>query len=192
VAETYVALLHSIVLGPGRRLVMADLRRMAEGLGLAAPRTLVSTGNLVFEAEEADPGALEGRLEATFAETFGRHVDIILRNAGDWRRLVAGNPFPAESTADASGVVVRVSRRPLGEDRVATLARYLTQGERVALVNGDLWVHFTGQPSLSKLLPALTPKRLGGAGTLRNWNTVRGLGEMLEGETAKAAPARPG
>lgn len=46
----YVALLHSIVLGAGRRVVMADLRRMAEDIGYMDCRTLVSTGNLVFEA----------------------------------------------------------------------------------------------------------------------------------------------
>ena len=50
---TYVALLHSIVLGPGKRLLMADLKAMAEALGFRAPRTLVATGNLIFEAEAA-------------------------------------------------------------------------------------------------------------------------------------------
>lgn len=48
----YVALLHSIVLGAGRRVVMSDLKAMAEGLGFRNARTLVATGNLVFEAEE--------------------------------------------------------------------------------------------------------------------------------------------
>jgi putative membrane protein insertion efficiency factor len=46
---TYVALLHSIVLAPGRRVVMSDLRDMASSLGYQNPRTLVSTGNIVFE-----------------------------------------------------------------------------------------------------------------------------------------------
>ncbi|HCL65736.1 MAG TPA: hypothetical protein DIC56_13045 [Rhizobium sp.] len=44
-------------------------------------------------------------------------------------------------------------------------------------VEGDLWVDFSGKPSESKLLSALTTKRLG-VGTLRNWNTVRSLAEM--------------
>ena len=36
---TYVALLHSIVLGPGKRLVMTDLKAMAAEIGFANPRT---------------------------------------------------------------------------------------------------------------------------------------------------------
>ncbi|TIX36354.1 MAG: DUF1697 domain-containing protein, partial [Mesorhizobium sp.] len=43
--QTYVALLYSIVLGEGRRVVMSDLKAMAESLGLNNPRTLVATGN---------------------------------------------------------------------------------------------------------------------------------------------------
>lgn len=178
---TYVALLYSIVLGQGRRLVMADLRAMAESLDLEAPRTLVSTGNLVFEAKGATVAQLEQRLEAAFEPLFGRHVDIIVRSAADWRQLVAGNPFPKESAADASRVMVRVMRKPVADDVAAALEPYLANGERLKLVAGDLWVHFPHEPSQSKLLGALTPKRLGGAGTSRNWNTIRRLGEMLAG-----------
>ncbi|TGT25356.1 DUF1697 domain-containing protein, partial [Mesorhizobium sp. M4B.F.Ca.ET.169.01.1.1] len=42
--HTYVALLYSIGLGEGRRLVMSDFKAMAEGLGFNNIRTLVSTG----------------------------------------------------------------------------------------------------------------------------------------------------
>ncbi len=46
----HVALLYSVVLGPGRRVRMDDLRAMAEGLGFERVRSLVATGNLVFDA----------------------------------------------------------------------------------------------------------------------------------------------
>ena len=176
---TYVALLYSIGLGEGRRLVMADFRAMASKLGLAAPRTLIATGNLVFEAKGTTVPRLEARLEAAFEETFGRRVDIIVRTAAAWRKLIAGNPFVAESRADASRVVARVARRPIGAGAIAALERYRTKGERLNVVNGDLWIHFAHAPNQSRVLAALTPARLNGAGTLRNWNTIRRLGDML-------------
>ncbi|RWL89300.1 MAG: DUF1697 domain-containing protein, partial [Mesorhizobium sp.] len=63
--QTYVALLYSIILGEGRRVVMADLKSMAEELGLKNVRTLVATGNLVFEARTGEISKLEQRLEQT-------------------------------------------------------------------------------------------------------------------------------
>lgn len=119
--QTYVALLYSIVLGEGRRVVMSDLKAMAEGLGLNNPRTLVATGNLVFEAQETELAALEQRLEAAFAKTFGRHVDIVVRRADGWLRLAAGNPFPAESAEAADQVAVRVMRAPVRDEAAAAL-----------------------------------------------------------------------
>jgi uncharacterized protein (DUF1697 family) len=74
-----------------------------------------------------------------------------------------------------------VMRRPLGDGIIPVLEPYRADGERMQVVDGDLWLNFTRDMGNSKLLSALTPRRLGGAGTSRNWNTVRRLGEMIGG-----------
>ncbi|HEV7306514.1 DUF1697 domain-containing protein [Ensifer sp.] len=176
--NSYVALLYSIVLGPGRRVVMRDLKQMAEGLGYRSPRTLVATGNLVFDAGQTSIRDVEMPLEAAFSQTFGRHVDIIVRSGAGWLRLAASSPFHDEGEKDATQVHVRVMREPLAEEALVGLQRYCVAGERLAIVDGDLWVHFPGKASESKLLGAMTTKRLG-IGTFRNWNTVKGLSDML-------------
>jgi uncharacterized protein (DUF1697 family) len=172
---TYVALLHSIVLGPGKRLVMADLKAMAAELGFGDPRTWVATGNLIFEADDAPLPVIESRLEAAFRARFGKHADIILRTAQDWRRLAAKNPFPQGNGAD---IGIRVMRKPLGPDALAMLGRFASPGIALALADGDLWIDFSGKPSETKLLSHLTTKKLG-VGTLRNANTVNALAAML-------------
>jgi uncharacterized protein (DUF1697 family) len=80
--------------------------------------------------------------------------------------------------ATAPGVV-RVMRDPIQSDGVPSLTRLLTQGERLEVVQGDLWVHFKHELNRSRLLPVLASGRLG-IGTVRNWNTIRRLNEMLE------------
>lgn len=171
---TYVALLHSIVLGGGKRVVMADLRAMAEELGYRNCRTLVSTGNLVFEADRSPIGDIEQRLEAAFEKRFGKHVDIIARSGDDWLKLTAGNPFPAR---EGSEVGVRIMRAPLDESVLELLERHRGE-EKIAVVNGDLWVDFGGKASETRLLSAMTTKKLG-IGTSRNANTVARLAEMI-------------
>lgn len=179
---TYVALLHSIVLGPGRRLAMADLRSLAEELGFDRPRTLVATGNLVFEADEGDARALEARLEPAFAARFDKHIDIVVRSASAWRRLAAGNPYLEAAEAAPASVHVRVMRAPLAASIVDDLERYRSGREAIAVVDGDLWLHFPHGFGGSRLGAALTPRRAGGVGTVRNWNTVRRLAAMVHSE----------
>lgn len=178
---THVALLYSVVIDKSRRVAMADLRQIAERLGHQNVRTLVSTGNMLFDASSQDIASLEAALERAFADFHGKHVDFIIRTADQWRKLVAANPFAAESAANPDRVVVRVMRAPAGETVAALLRPYQTAGEQVAIVDGDVWIAFPSQPSQSRLLGLLTPKRMGGVGTARNWNTVRRLGEMLGG-----------
>ena len=176
---TYVALLHSIVLGPGKRVVMTDLRRIAEEMGFLNPRTLVATGNLVIDSnEELSVPCVEERLERGIRGALGKHIDVIVLTASDWMSLSAGNPFPADGKSDGSRVMVRAMRSPLAATAISGLEKYCTPQERVALVSGHLWVSFSGRASETKLLAQLTTKRLG-VGTLRNFNTVKGLTSML-------------
>jgi uncharacterized protein (DUF1697 family) len=175
----YVALLYSIVIDAKRRVVMSDLRSIAEGLGYKNVRTLVSTGNLIFEADRTAVSSIESKLEKAFADFHGKHVDIIVKTSADWKRLVAANPFLTEAEAEPDRVGIRIMRDPLRPDLADFLRPYQTDGERVAIVDGHVWVHYPGQISLSKLAGQLTPKRMGGVGTARNWNTVKRLGEML-------------
>ena len=158
---------------------MADWRTMMEKLGLQNPRTLIATGNAVFESDGVTVQELEDRLENAFENRFGRRVDTIVCSAASFRRLTRANPFSKESNRDGSRVMVRVMRTPLKSDIVDSLRRYQTQGERVKIVNGNLWVHFKDEPNRSGIVRVLGSKRLG-VGTVRNWNTVRRLNEMLE------------
>lgn len=177
---TYVALLYSIVIDAKRRVVMSDLRAIAEKLGYTNVRTLVSSGNLVFDADETSVPAIERALEKAFADFHGKHVDIIVKDAADWKRLVAANPFLAEAEAEPDRVGVRIMRDPADAKLLDFFRPYQTAGERVAIIDGHVWVHYQGQASLSKLAGQLTPKRMGGVGTARNWNTVKRLGAMLD------------
>ena len=170
---TYVALLYSIVLGEGRRLVMSDLKAVAAGLGLQNPRTLLATGNLIFEAEAQPVAKLESQLEKAFAKAMGKHIDIIIRTAPDWRKLAA-NPFPDKS---GDQVCLRIMRDPL-TDSCWNLVQEKAIDAEVRRVNGDLWVAFSGKASESRLPGHLTTKKLG-VGTIRNWNTVRRISESL-------------
>ncbi|MBZ9810678.1 DUF1697 domain-containing protein [Mesorhizobium sp. BR1-1-9] len=176
--QIYVALLYSIVLGEGRRVVMSELKAMAEGLGLKNVRTLVATGNLVFDSEKISIAALENRLEAAFEKAFGRHVDIIVRGAGDWLKLAACNPFPAESAEAGDQVAVRVMRKAVARDAISGLQAHAAEDEKVVLVDGDIWLVFSRERPSSRLLAAANHKRMG-IGTSRNWNTVRKLAEMV-------------
>jgi uncharacterized protein (DUF1697 family) len=177
---TYIALLYSIGIAENRRLSMQAWRSMMADLGLIRPRTVIATGNAMFDFAETGICEMEAMLEDAFESRFGRRVDTIVRTATAFRHLVQRNPFLKEAEQDPSRVIARIMREPLSAKKTTKeLARFLTQGEQIAVIHGDLWVHFKGEPSQSKLMPILGSKRLG-IGTVRNWNTIRRVNRLLD------------
>lgn len=181
--NTHVALLYSVVLTPERRVVMVDLKAMAEDLGFVAPRTLGASGNLIFEAPGRMPvGTIEQKLEPAFAARFGRSVDIIVRSAAEFRALAEANPFRDEAETEPTSVHVRVMREPIGEEALGPLLPWRAPSERLAVAGGHLWLHLPDGAGTSKLAGRLTPRHMGGVGTTRNWNTVRRLAALVAGD----------
>jgi uncharacterized protein (DUF1697 family) len=174
----YVALLYSILL-PDGRLRMAAWRELLEAEGLTHVRTALSTGNAVFETERTAVPRLEARLEAAYERAFGRRVNHIVRTSAAFQGLVAANPFPVETHQDPGHVAVRVMRKPLKDADLAVLSERATPREKVAIVNGDLWLYSPEPPGTSRVVALLSRER-SGVGTIRTWGTIRRLGEMLE------------
>jgi len=172
---TWVALLYSIVL-PGGRLKMADLKALAEVLGYDEVRTVASSGNLVFETGERKAAEVEAELEAAFAQRFDKAVPVIVRDAGAFKTLVRANPFP--DVKDAKQISVRLMRAPYPDNLPDDLRPYMAD-ERVALVNGDLFIHFPGQPSKTRLLSAFGTKRFATPGTFRTLAMLRKIAAAL-------------
>jgi uncharacterized protein (DUF1697 family) len=175
----YVALLYSITLDRERRLRNADWLQVLEGLGLERPRAFLATGNAIFETGRISIPRLEDRLEDAFEQAFGRRIDTIIRTAAAFRRLVVANPFPEETERDPGHVAVRVMRQPIGQAAFADLAGRASPREKVALVDGDLWI-YTPEPAGKSRVVARLSRERSGIGTIRTWSTVRRLGDMLE------------
>src|SRR5688572_4013562 len=70
-SEQYVALLRGINVGTAKRVAMADLRALVEGLGYQNVRTLLNSGNVVFGGPSASPGAVAARIERAFEGRLG-------------------------------------------------------------------------------------------------------------------------
>jgi len=85
---TYIALLRGINVGGHKRVAMSDLRDLLAGLGLANPRSLLQSGNLVFESDRKAPSEIETLLGRTTRDRLGLESDFFVRSAAEWRPRV--------------------------------------------------------------------------------------------------------
>ncbi len=162
----WVALLYSVVLTPVRRVKSSDLLELAEVLSLGPAKTVLSTGNLIFQASGVE-AELSRRIEGQIAEAWGKPISVLIRSAEDLRRLLAANPFPTQTALDPAKVAVRVMRDPLPADLNTRMSEICSQEEAFALQDRALWIMSQDQLSLSPLARVAGSSKPG-IGTFRN------------------------
>jgi uncharacterized protein (DUF1697 family) len=168
-------MLYSVVISPVRRVTAADLTDLAASLGFSAVKTVLSTGNLVFDAG-GDEDKLTTLIEARIAESWGRAIPVLVRSDMDFQALRASNPFP---DADPARVAVRILRNQPAEDSVAQLPSRCGADEKFAASDRALWV-LTGDPTKSSpLIRAMAAPRIG-VGTFRNASALMKIAAALD------------
>jgi hypothetical protein len=129
---TYVALIRGINLGRAKRVAMADLRAALGRLGFQRVRTLLNSGNVVFETNLSAKSAA-ARIELAMEKEIGVTASVLVLTADESRGhrgtsphlrchepvpALRGIPLPVKEL-DAFG------KRDWGSEKIALAARGL-------------------------------------------------------------------
>jgi uncharacterized protein (DUF1697 family) len=172
-----VALLRGVNLAGANRVTMAELRGVFEGLGLARVRTLLQSGNVVFEAPDLDAAALEAAAEQALAAC-GLRTEAFVRTADQWAAMIADNPFADAAREDPAHLVAMVLKAAPPATAPAALAGAILGRERVEIVGRAAFIVYPDGIGDSRFTGARLDRALGVRGTGRNWNTVLKLARM--------------
>jgi uncharacterized protein (DUF1697 family) len=168
----HIALLRGINVGGRNIVAMADLRQLMDTLGFTSARSLLQSGNLVFQGDRRTTATVEHLLEVETEKRLGVSVDYFVRTAAEWEVIVARNPFPDEARRDPSHLVVMLLKdAPAAKDVKALQAAI--QGPEIVRADGkQLYAVYPAGIGKSKLTNTLIEKKLCARATARNWNTV--------------------
>jgi uncharacterized protein (DUF1697 family) len=160
----YFAFLRGINVTGRNMLRMEDLRVLCTSLGYDNVRTLLQSGNVIFETKRKPTAA---QIAEAVRESSGLNIKVMLRNEAELRSAVERNPFVP--VRDPSSLLVFfLDGEPKG--------KIVYSGPEPFHVDGrELYVDFVEGVGRSKLTTALIERSLGVSGTARNWNTVNKL-----------------
>jgi uncharacterized protein (DUF1697 family) len=160
---TWVALLRAVNLGSRNKVPMAALRTAMAAAGYDDVRTVIASGNVVF-ARRTKPSSRE--LESLIADAFGVRTTVILRSGAQMRKLRAARPFARNA------YVAFLAARPRSTKPIEGLDEF-------AVVGSDLVIHFPSGYAAAQLTGTVLEKKLGLEATVRNWNTVEKLADLV-------------
>jgi len=177
----YVALLRGVNVGRAKRVPMADWRALLEALGCQGVRTILNSGNAVFESAERSAEKLAGRIREAIAGKLAVDVPVIVKSEKDLVAVVRGNELAAPAT-DPSRLLVAFTRDAKSLAGLAALAPLVKAPERFHLGERAAYLFCADGILASKAAVALLGKA-GREATTRNWATVLKIRDLLQGDT---------
>ncbi len=149
---------------------MPDLRLAFEQAGFSNVKTVLTSGNLIFDARSAQLPALERRTEAAMQQLLGRTFYTILRRVDSLQALLQTDPYAPFPVAPQAKRVVTFMRTPMA-----------SQLELPHMVDGAQLLGVIGSEAFTAYLPStkgpvfmqLIAKAFGRDVTTRTWETVR-------------------
>ena len=178
----WVALLRGINVGRNKRVAMADLRRLADGLGHEQVDTVLQSGNVVFSSSKRSADALADGMSAAIADELGMEVSVLVRSGPQLADVVAANPFPDAARDPKNLHAAFVSKAP-AKATLASIDREALGDDDFALGPGVVYLRYSAGMQGSPLTKHVTEKTLGVTMTARNWSTVLKLAEMTSADS---------
>jgi len=178
-ATTYVALLRGINVGKAKRVAMADLRAVIESLGYTNARTLLNSGNAVFDSSRVLRKDAAEALRLALVNKSGVSSRFTLRSSAELAEVVKANPLLDVAT-DHTRLFAAFVTDPADMAKVKPLAKQAWKPEAVAAGPNVVYIWCPNGLLESKAQVAVG-KALGDGVTVRNWATVMKLEGLVKG-----------
>lgn len=149
---------------------MPQLKACFEAGGFTDVKTVLSSGNVVFDGRAASESSVERKAEAAMQEHLGRTFFTIVRRTDTLRELLDADPFAEFKLPASAKRVVTFLREP----PAARLKLPLEVDQaRILAVNGrEILTAYVPQPN-NPVFMTLIEKTFGKDVTTRTWDTVK-------------------
>ena len=164
----YVAFLRGV---SPMNLKMPQLKACLEAAGFSNVKTLLSSGNAVFDSKSASASAVEGKAEAAMAAHLGRTFYTIVRRVDALQAMIDADPYAKFKLPADAKCVVTFLREPPAAGKLK-LPLEVEQARILAVHGREVFTAYVPQPG-NPVFMSLIEKTFGKDVTTRTWDTVK-------------------
>lgn len=178
---TYIAVLRGVNVGKAKRVPMAEWKTLMADLGYANIRTVLNSGNAVFEVKgKSSVATLSANIRKAILDHLNVDAPVIVKSADELKRIAAGNPW-AKDALDASRLLVAFAPDAATLKGLAAMADATGGTDRFHLGADAAYLWCPDGILESPAAEALLGKAGRGV-TTRNWATVGKLLALVNDE----------
>jgi uncharacterized protein (DUF1697 family) len=175
----YIAFLRGINVGGNKKVPMIDLKKSLESFDLTDVKTLLNSGNVVFETQEKEASLITQQIQQKLEKDFGFKIPVIIRTSEELQFLVATDPFRNITITPETRLYVTFS----SEETKGNLKIPYESSEKdfgiLQVSNANICSFLILSPKRGTIdLMRFIEKEFGKKVTTRNWNTVVKLASL--------------
>jgi uncharacterized protein (DUF1697 family) len=165
-----IALIRGINVGKTKRIAMVDLQQLFTDLGHRNVRTLLNSGNVVFETKGFNAAKLRAAVEQAMAAKFGFTASVTVVSAPELKRIIDENPM-LKVAKDHSRHFIAFAADSAALQALRPLLEQPWKPDVLAITPraAYLWCE---AGAIDSKLSQVFGRKAGGSVTLRNWATV--------------------
>jgi uncharacterized protein (DUF1697 family) len=165
-----IALIRGINVGRGKRVAMADLREMMVDLGHTNVRTLLNSGNVLFQSKRPNVAKIAASIETAINAACGFSAAVTVITAQELDRIVDENPL-LHVVDDPARHLVAFVTHPRHLETLRPMLKESWTPDALGLTKRAAYLWCATGLLDSKFLQAFS-RKAGATVTTRNWATV--------------------
>lgn len=176
--KTYVAFLRGINVGGHHKVPMMDLKCLLEKNNYKNVTTLLNSGNIIFDGDEASAEEIQQQLSCMLEEEFGFSIPTLVKSKSEIVTILEQNPFQAISLNKDLKLYVSFVFDPLQKQE--NLKNLETESFKIIeTTSNEIYsVLNTTKGKTTKAMENMD-RHFNKSLTTRNWNTVVRIGKKL-------------
>jgi len=169
----YAAFLRGINVGGHKAVKMEELKKALMALGLGNVKTLLASGNVIFDASQTSESTLAKKIEEKLAQTFGHEIGVLVRKIEELQRLAEADPFAGIKVTPQTRLYVTFLAE---KTRSSLKIPYESPDKNFKIIRAtgsEVCSVLTLTPNSRTVdLMSILEKEFGRKVTTRNWNTI--------------------
>ena len=176
--KTYVAFLRGINVGGHHKVPMKDLKCLLEKNNYKNVTTLLNSGNIIFDGDEASAEEIQQQLSCMLEEKFGFSIPTLVKTKNEIITILEHNPFLSVSLNKDLKLYVSFVFDPLPKQ--LNLKDLETESFKIIKINSrEIYSVLNNTKGKTTKAMENMDRHFNKSLTTRNWNTIVRIGKKL-------------
>jgi uncharacterized protein (DUF1697 family) len=171
--QSYFAFLRGVNMTGHNSIKMTDLTALFIKMGFSDAKTYIQSGNVIFTApDNILPSVLSVTIEKAILDKFNYIIPSMIRSNQELKGLFTVNPFLEEPAFDPAKMAVIFLHEIPSAEQLKKVAEVDYPPDMFRIIGRDIFIYCPNGFGKTKLYTNFFEKKMGVAGTARNWKTI--------------------